>query len=162
MSENNIPAGIPEASVSEVYWLDTWKKAYLNVIEPVTSSDLWTPIAWPTTLIPPKHHKPIGRLRKMRKKSVEEVQAGFSIGEARISPEAVEICICLKDHLDACKRSQNIHLSRKRKRRRVKQTSCASMCLVSPSFLAISSKFVDSETNIKQPSNQIQNLIFFM
>ncbi|KAK1429865.1 hypothetical protein QVD17_12148 [Tagetes erecta] len=80
MSENSISAGIPEAWVSEVYWLDTWKKAYLNVIQPITSSDLWTPTTWPTTLIPPKHHKPIGRPRKMRKKSLEEVQAGFAVG----------------------------------------------------------------------------------
>ncbi|KAL8201597.1 hypothetical protein R6Q57_010799 [Mikania cordata] len=52
---------VPKRWVSDVYWLDTWKKV-------------------PTTLKPPKHHNPIGRPNKKRKKSVEELSQSIAKG----------------------------------------------------------------------------------
>lgn len=56
MSKNDISVGEPENWVSEVYWLDTWKKVYANVIEPINGPSSWTPSHCPTTLVPPKHN----------------------------------------------------------------------------------------------------------
>ncbi|XP_076956194.1 uncharacterized protein LOC143631264 [Bidens hawaiensis] len=96
MAINNMNVGIPEQWVSETYWLHTWKRVYDNQIMPIPSEDYWMPSRCPTTLIPPKHHKQIGRPKKKRTKSwderkkrvdedkrtkrVEEVERGFSKG----------------------------------------------------------------------------------
>ncbi|XP_076957409.1 uncharacterized protein LOC143632877 [Bidens hawaiensis] len=73
MSQNGIDVGVVEEWVDEVYWLDTWKKVYMNTVEPINGEDLWMPSACPTTITPPKHHKQIGRPRKKRKKSAVEL-----------------------------------------------------------------------------------------
>ncbi|XP_076956792.1 uncharacterized protein LOC143632090 [Bidens hawaiensis] len=73
MSQNGIDVGVVEEWVDEVYWLDTWKKVYMNTIEPINGKELWTPSACPTTITPPKHHKQIGRPKKKRKKSAVEL-----------------------------------------------------------------------------------------
>ncbi|KAI3818709.1 hypothetical protein L1987_12524 [Smallanthus sonchifolius] len=80
MTRNDMRAGIPESWVSEVYWLDTWKKVYSHVIDPIPGPEMWKRSHCPTQLTPPKHHKQIGRPKKMRKKSIEEIQAVFSNG----------------------------------------------------------------------------------
>ncbi|KAJ0935274.1 putative transcription factor interactor and regulator CCHC(Zn) family [Helianthus annuus] len=73
MKQHGMDVGIPENWVSEVYWLDTWKKVYANTIDPINGRDMWMPSACPTKLTPPKHHKQIGRPKKKRKKTSEEL-----------------------------------------------------------------------------------------
>ncbi|XP_076900040.1 protein FAR1-RELATED SEQUENCE 6-like [Bidens hawaiensis] len=74
MVKNSIDVGSPESWVSEVYLLETWKKVYENTIDPINGREMWTPFECPTTLVPPKHHKQIGRPKKQRKRSAEEMQ----------------------------------------------------------------------------------------
>ncbi|XP_076959322.1 uncharacterized protein LOC143635351 [Bidens hawaiensis] len=74
MVKNNIDVGSPESWVSEVYLLETWKKVYENTIDPINGWEMWTPFECPTTLVPPKHNKQIGRPKKQRKISEEEMQ----------------------------------------------------------------------------------------
>ncbi|XP_022032469.1 uncharacterized protein LOC110933562 [Helianthus annuus] len=73
MARNDIRIGVPKELV-EVYWLSTWKKVYENVINPIPGPENWIPSQCPTTLLPPKHHKQVGRPQKKRKKSVGEVE----------------------------------------------------------------------------------------
>ncbi|KAJ0755480.1 putative transcription factor interactor and regulator CCHC(Zn) family [Helianthus annuus] len=79
MARNDIRIGVPEELVDEVYWLSTWKKVYENVINPIPGPENWIPSQCPTKLLPPKHHKQVGRPQKKRKKSVgkAEVEAHF-------------------------------------------------------------------------------------
>jgi hypothetical protein len=73
MALNGIDVGIPETHVSQVYWLDTWKKVYNKTIEPINGRDMWPNSACPTKLLPPKHHKQVGRPKKKRQKTAEEM-----------------------------------------------------------------------------------------
>ncbi|XP_076945902.1 uncharacterized protein LOC143617133 [Bidens hawaiensis] len=73
MAQNGMDVDIPEAWISKVYLLDTWKKVYGHTIDPINGVQMWTPSECPTTLKPPKHHKQIGRPKKKRKKSAEEL-----------------------------------------------------------------------------------------
>ncbi|XP_076895274.1 uncharacterized protein LOC143547839 [Bidens hawaiensis] len=72
MAINNMNVGIPEQWVSKAYWVDTWKRLYDKQIMPIPSEDYWMPSRVPTTLIPPKHHKQIGRPKKKMNKSWNE------------------------------------------------------------------------------------------
>ncbi|MFS7931778.1 putative transcription factor interactor and regulator CCHC(Zn) family [Helianthus anomalus] len=73
MTQHGQDVGIPESWVSEVYWIETWKKVYANTIDGVNGVVMWTPSQCPITLRPPKHHKQVGRPKKKRKKSAEEL-----------------------------------------------------------------------------------------
>lgn len=68
MAQNGMDVDIPEAWISKVYLLDTWKKVYDHTIDPINGVQMWTPLECPTTLKPPKHHKQIGRPEKKRSK----------------------------------------------------------------------------------------------
>ncbi|KAI3763142.1 hypothetical protein L1987_53592 [Smallanthus sonchifolius] len=80
MAANGIEGGIPESWVDEVYWLSTWKKVNENTIDPINGKEMWTPSACPTSLLPPEHHTQIGRPKKARKKSVEELSQKINTG----------------------------------------------------------------------------------
>ncbi|KAK9073429.1 hypothetical protein SSX86_007753 [Deinandra increscens subsp. villosa] len=73
MAEFGDEIGLPECWASKVYWLETWKKVYENRINPVHKQDMWLPSACPTILTAPKHHTQVGRPRKKRKKSADEL-----------------------------------------------------------------------------------------
>ncbi|KAI3704867.1 hypothetical protein L1987_75096 [Smallanthus sonchifolius] len=74
MATHGLDDGIVEKWVDPCYWLETWKKVYAHIINPINGRDLWTPSSCPTTLTAPKHHKQVGRPKKKRKKSAEEVR----------------------------------------------------------------------------------------
>ncbi|XP_021984924.1 uncharacterized protein LOC110880778 [Helianthus annuus] len=95
MARNDIRAGIPEEWVSEVYWLDTWKKVFENVIKSIPGPDNWRPSRCPTTLTPPKHHKQVGMPKKKRKKEFgeDEVVADFDNGEKMTRKGTTSMCI---------------------------------------------------------------------
>ncbi|KAI3729045.1 hypothetical protein L6452_17692 [Arctium lappa] len=73
MAENGGNVGLPEMWVHPCYWLDTWKAVYIFKINPLTGMDMWPKSSCPTILTPPLHHKQIGRPKKKRKKSVDEL-----------------------------------------------------------------------------------------
>ncbi|XP_022023764.1 uncharacterized protein LOC110924027 [Helianthus annuus] len=73
MAAHGIEVDVPEKWVSQVYWLQTWKQVYAHTMDPINGRNMWLPSACPTTLVPPKHHKQVGRPRKKRKKSAEEL-----------------------------------------------------------------------------------------
>ncbi|KAK1425169.1 hypothetical protein QVD17_20515 [Tagetes erecta] len=72
MSLNGEGAEIPEKLVDPCYWLSTWKEVYSHKIGPISGRIMWPKSCCPTKLIEPKHHTPIGRPRKMRKKDAME------------------------------------------------------------------------------------------
>lgn len=79
MRKNNKDVGLPESWVHPTYWLKTWKEMYSFKIEPINGRRMWEKYPCPTTLLPPKHHVPIGRPKKKRKKSdVEDLVKGNS------------------------------------------------------------------------------------
>ncbi|KAI3675948.1 hypothetical protein L1987_85544 [Smallanthus sonchifolius] len=97
MLSNGIQVGIPESWVSEVYWLDTWKKVYKNTIDPINGRDMWTPSACPTTLMPPKHHTQVGRPKKARKRSAEELSQKLNTtGKMTRKGKCVTCQVCKK------------------------------------------------------------------
>ncbi|XP_021991674.1 uncharacterized protein LOC110888454 [Helianthus annuus] len=90
--------GVLEKWVDKSYWMQTWKDVYSHVIDPVDGQDLWTPSTCPTKLLPPKHHKQIGRPKKKRKKSAVEIteltQQMESSGKMSRKGETVECSKC--------------------------------------------------------------------
>lgn len=58
---------IPEHWVHRTYWLETWKNMYSFTIQPINGRNMWEKSTCPTTLLPPKHHVPIGRPKKKKK-----------------------------------------------------------------------------------------------
>ncbi|KAD2393312.1 hypothetical protein E3N88_40289 [Mikania micrantha] len=97
MAVNGIEVGIPESWVSKVYWLDTWKKVYQSTVNPINGKDLWIPSTCPTTLLPPKHHKQIGRPKKKRKKAVDELNQGVSKNGKMVRAGNTITCTLCKD-----------------------------------------------------------------
>ncbi|KAD4982520.1 hypothetical protein E3N88_19191 [Mikania micrantha] len=93
MSKNDMSVGLPESWVSEVYWLDTWKKAYMHTIYPIPGPELWTPSECPFKLTPPKHHKQVGRPKKKK----EEISGGAPRRAARVKGEQLQRCPKGKD-----------------------------------------------------------------
>ncbi|CAI9261781.1 unnamed protein product [Lactuca saligna] len=65
---------IPEDWVNRTYWLETWKNMYSFTIQPINGRNMWEKSTCPTTLLPPKHHVPIGRPKKKRRRSAMEVE----------------------------------------------------------------------------------------
>ena len=62
-----------ETWVHPYYHLDTWKKMYSFKIKPVNGRSMWPTINCPIKITPPKHHKQIGRPKKSRRKTAEEL-----------------------------------------------------------------------------------------
>ncbi|GKC71898.1 mutator type transposase [Tanacetum coccineum] len=71
MALNGIQVGIPEEWVHKCYWLATWKHAYTYTLGCLNGKVMWKKSQIPTTLTPPKHHTPVGRPRKIRRKTKE-------------------------------------------------------------------------------------------
>ncbi|KAJ9560388.1 hypothetical protein OSB04_005548 [Centaurea solstitialis] len=76
MASNGAEVGIPELWVHEVYWLDTWKKMYSFHLQPINGPKMWRKVDYPLKVIPPTHHKPVGRPKKKRQKSIAEITEG--------------------------------------------------------------------------------------
>ncbi|KAI3512708.1 hypothetical protein L1887_20026 [Cichorium endivia] len=58
--------------VHKVYWLETWQKAYSFKVEPIKGRPMWPKSMCPTKLIPPPHHKQVGRPKRKRRQSEGE------------------------------------------------------------------------------------------
>lgn len=73
MDPNGNHGGIPKDWVSPCYWLSTWKEMYQYKIEGIAGSSFWLKCTIPRNLKPPHHHVPIGRPRKKRRQSKDEI-----------------------------------------------------------------------------------------
>nr|XP_043618355.1 uncharacterized protein LOC122590086 [Erigeron canadensis] len=74
MALNKRPVGAIETWVDPIYRLDTWKLMYKFKINPTNGVNMWNKSQIPTMIIPPKYHTPVGRPRKKRRKTEEELQ----------------------------------------------------------------------------------------
>lgn len=72
---------LPETYVDPVYTVARWKEVYNYKIYPINGRTMWPKSAVPTTLTAPYHHKPIGRPKKVRKKSPVELEAATKGGK---------------------------------------------------------------------------------
>ncbi|XP_076890556.1 uncharacterized protein LOC143541675 [Bidens hawaiensis] len=68
--------GKPETYVNPVYKMERWKAVYNYKVYPINDMTMWPKSKVPTQITAPKYHKPIGRPKKSRKKSVVEVEEG--------------------------------------------------------------------------------------
>ncbi|KAD7477816.1 hypothetical protein E3N88_00952 [Mikania micrantha] len=57
----------------EIYTVARWKEVYMHTIEPINGVNLWIPSCCPTKLVPPNHKTQIGRPKKKRRMSHEEL-----------------------------------------------------------------------------------------
>ncbi|KAJ9548454.1 hypothetical protein OSB04_020997 [Centaurea solstitialis] len=55
------------------YHLDTWRKMYAFKIKPVNGRSMWPTTNCPIKITPPKHHTHVGRPKKSRRKTAEEL-----------------------------------------------------------------------------------------
>ena len=78
MELNGQKVGSPEQLVHPTYWLQTWKEMYKVKIDPINGRGMWPISQCPTTLLPPKHHKQVGRPKKKRRKTKDELAARSS------------------------------------------------------------------------------------
>ncbi|KAJ9546885.1 hypothetical protein OSB04_019428 [Centaurea solstitialis] len=73
MQANGEGVDIPERWVHKCYWLSTWKKVYSLHIDPISGREHWPHADYGTTVTAPTHHTQIGRPKKKRRKSAEEI-----------------------------------------------------------------------------------------
>ncbi|KAK9071946.1 hypothetical protein SSX86_008377 [Deinandra increscens subsp. villosa] len=66
--------GMVESYVNPIYRMDRWKAVYSYKVYPINGSSLWPKSQVPIIIIPPTHHKPVGRPRKARKRSAIEME----------------------------------------------------------------------------------------
>ncbi|KAI3509052.1 hypothetical protein L1887_24076 [Cichorium endivia] len=96
MRKNKQDTGLPETWVHPTYWLKTWKDMYSFKIEPINGRRMWQKYACPTTLLPPKHHVPIGRPKKKRTKSALELEDMTKGSRASRKEKSVTCSACKK------------------------------------------------------------------
>ncbi|XP_052622270.1 uncharacterized protein LOC111919771 [Lactuca sativa] len=85
MRRYNENVGIPETWVHPTYWLKTWQEMYAFKIEPINGRMMWAKSPCPTKLLPPKHHVPIGRPKKKRRRSATEDDGAIGTRTVRCS-----------------------------------------------------------------------------
>lgn len=73
MSSNGKEVGIPEDWVSQCYWLNTWNEMYKYKIEGIVGPAFCSKCSIPSNLKPPNYHVSIGRTRKNRSVSKDEI-----------------------------------------------------------------------------------------
>lgn len=109
MEINGLKGGIPESWVHSSYWLRTWQKMYSFKIDPVNGQDFWPKSTIPITLTPPVHHTQVGRPKKKRKKSADELIQGI-VKKGKLSRAgktvACKLCKNLGHNRRSCKGQQ--------------------------------------------------------
>ncbi|KAL4592740.1 hypothetical protein LXL04_005744 [Taraxacum kok-saghyz] len=88
-SEDSSPV---EEYVHPCYMTTTWRAMYFNKIDPINGRSLWPKSESPYTLLPPKHHKQIGRPKKKRKRGVDEDRGQTSNLSRRYVPVTCAKC----------------------------------------------------------------------
>nr|KAJ0187725.1 hypothetical protein LSAT_V11C900464420 [Lactuca sativa] len=77
--QNGSECGDPKAWVKKCYWLSIWNAMYQHTIDPINGRSIWPRSDCPTTLLPPKHHKHVGRPEKKRKREANEPSQSTSL-----------------------------------------------------------------------------------
>ena len=72
MRFNGMEVGSVELWVHPCYLLKTWEETYKHHVQPIRGNQHWKKSNVPTTILPPKHHKPLGRPRKKRIRAFTE------------------------------------------------------------------------------------------
>ncbi|KAJ9548062.1 hypothetical protein OSB04_020605 [Centaurea solstitialis] len=95
---NGGAVALPENWVHPFYHLDTWKKMYQFKIKPTNGRLLWPKSSCPFKMLPPKHHKQIGRPKKCRRKTEEELSQPLVKGGKLLKTGKSMTCrICRKE-----------------------------------------------------------------
>ncbi|KAJ9543460.1 hypothetical protein OSB04_023167 [Centaurea solstitialis] len=94
---NGGTVALPENWVHPHYHLQTWKMMYQFKINPTNGRLLWPKSDYPIKIMPPKHHKQIGRPKKSRRKTVEELSQPLVKGSKLLKIGKAMTCrICHK------------------------------------------------------------------
>ncbi|KAI3727481.1 hypothetical protein L6452_16097 [Arctium lappa] len=96
MALNGVDVGLPENWVHKCYWLDTWMNVYSFKMAPINGPTLWPKSNCPTTLTPPTHHVQVGRPKKKRKRTADELSQSIVKG-SKISKVGTTVT-CAKCH----------------------------------------------------------------
>ncbi|GJT94869.1 hypothetical protein Tco_1090387 [Tanacetum coccineum] len=87
MSLNNQTVDLPEACVHPCYRLETWRKVYSYIINPIGGRLYWLKCNVPTTLLPLEHQPQAGTLKIERSKSKKETYVVKIAKSGKISME---------------------------------------------------------------------------
>ncbi|KAJ9535201.1 hypothetical protein OSB04_un001717 [Centaurea solstitialis] len=94
---NGGTVALPENWVHPHYHLQTWKMMYQFKINPTNGRLLWPKSDYPIKIMPPKHHKQIGRPKKSRRKTAEELSQPLVKGSKLLKIGKAMTCrICHK------------------------------------------------------------------
>ncbi|XP_022041136.1 uncharacterized protein LOC110943709 [Helianthus annuus] len=86
MATNGQRVGALESWFDPVYSIGRWKEVYAFKINPINGKALWPKSEVPFKITPPKHHKQVGRPKKVRKRSAVEMEdEGSSKKKGRLS-----------------------------------------------------------------------------
>ncbi|XP_035839888.1 uncharacterized protein LOC118487293 [Helianthus annuus] len=86
MVTNGQRVGALESWFDPVYSIGRWKEVYAFKINPINGKALWPKSEVPIKITPPKHHKQVGRPKKVRKRSAVEMEdEGSSKKKGRLS-----------------------------------------------------------------------------
>ncbi|KAK9060377.1 hypothetical protein SSX86_021081 [Deinandra increscens subsp. villosa] len=83
MSQFGEEHGSPESYADHVYRMERWKQVYSHKVFPINGMSEWSKSQVPTAIIPPAYHKPIGRPKKVRKRSRVELEEGTGAGGSK-------------------------------------------------------------------------------
>ncbi|KAM0070210.1 putative transcription factor interactor and regulator CCHC(Zn) family [Helianthus debilis subsp. tardiflorus] len=86
MATNGQRVGALESLFDPVYSIGRWKEVYAFKINPINGKALWLKSEVPIKITPPKHHKQVGRPKKVRNRSAVEMEdEGSSKKKGRLS-----------------------------------------------------------------------------
>ena len=71
-ADNGESVGELYTYVHRVHWLETWKAAYANKVEPIKGRSMWPASDCPMKIRPPPHHNQPGRPKRKRQQSMNE------------------------------------------------------------------------------------------
>nr|GEU32640.1 hypothetical protein [Tanacetum cinerariifolium] len=83
------------------YWLS--KETYSHKVELINETNYWEKFTCPTTLLPPKHHVHVGRLKKKRKRSKHEDKPFMKDGKLRRKNHYIKSCENIRHNKATCK-----------------------------------------------------------
>nr|KAJ0198905.1 hypothetical protein LSAT_V11C600326300 [Lactuca sativa] len=71
-----------------IYWLDTWKEMYSFKVDPIKVRAIWPKSVSPTTLLPPPHHKVVGKLKRKKKEDYRRERSQSQQGKSHVHSQS--------------------------------------------------------------------------